>query len=31
MNEKYIKFFLMGVELIVSLYEISRTAKKRRR
>lgn len=31
MNEKYIKFFLMGIELIVSLYEICRTAKKRRR
>lgn len=31
MNEKYIKYFLLGVDLIVSLYEICRTAKKRRR
>lgn len=30
MNEKYIKYFLLGVELITTLYQICRTGRQKR-
>lgn len=31
MNEKYLKYFLLGVELITSLYQICRTGRQKKR
>lgn len=31
MNEKYMKFFLLGIELITALYQICRTGRQRKK